>query len=108
MDMLLPRGTLFRKSLFRHTSILAYAFLFNSLIVDGDTLLPHKASVISSTLRTDTPARYISMSASSTLLSRLRYRSMIAVSNEMPFSLGTLSVTSPDVVPSFRLYVPLR
>lgn len=30
-----------------------YAFLFSSLMVDGDTLLPHSASVISSTRRTD-------------------------------------------------------
>ena len=35
-----------------------YAFLFSSLIVAGDTLLPHRASVISSTRRTDTHARY--------------------------------------------------
>ena len=33
-------------------------------------LLPHSASVMSSTRRTETPARYISMSASSTLLCR--------------------------------------
>ena len=37
-----------------------------------ETLQPHSASVISSTRRTDTPARYISMSASSTLDSRRR------------------------------------
>ena len=30
-------------------------------MVEADTLLPHKASVMSSTRRTDTPARYISM-----------------------------------------------
>src|SRR5262249_22113617 len=36
----------------------------------------HSASVMSSTRRTDTPARYISISASSTELSRRRYRSM--------------------------------
>ena len=47
-------------------------YLFNSLIVAGDTLLPHRASVISSTRRTETPARYISISASSTLLSLRR------------------------------------
>ena len=49
-----------------------YAFLFSSLIVEEETLQPHSASVISSTRRTDTPARYISMSASSTLDSRRR------------------------------------
>ena len=47
---------------------------------------------------TDTPARYISMRASSTLLSRRRYRSMMAISKEIPLSLGTLRVTSPEVV----------
>jgi hypothetical protein len=38
--------------------------------VDGDTRVPHNASVISSTRRTETPARYISISASSTNVSR--------------------------------------
>src|SRR5262245_52850646 len=42
---------------------------------------------MSSTRRTDTPARYISISASSTELSRRRYRSMIAVSNALPAQL---------------------
>src|SRR5262249_56207917 len=37
--------------------------------VEGDTRVPHNASVMSSTRRTDTPARYISISASSTELS---------------------------------------
>ena len=40
--------------------------------VDGDTRVPHKASVMSSTRPTETPARYISMSASSTELSGSR------------------------------------
>lgn len=66
-------------------------------------MLPHRASVISSTLRTETPARYISMRASSTLLSRRRYRSIIAVSKEVPLSFGTLKVTSPEVVVRLRL-----
>ena len=74
---------------FRQFSIFTYAFLFSSLIVDGDTLLPQSASVMSSTRRTDTPAKYISMSASSTLLSLRLYRSMIAVSKLIPFSRGT-------------------
>src|SRR5262249_39363910 len=42
------------------------------LLVEGDTRVPHNASVMSSTQRTDTPARYISISASSTELSRRR------------------------------------
>lgn len=75
--------------------------MFSSLIVAGDTLLPHNAYFISSNRRTDTPARYISISASSTLLSR-RYRSMMAVSNDTPFSRGTYSVTSPEVVARFQ------
>ncbi len=41
-------------------------------IVDADTRLPHKASDISSTRRTETPARYISIKASSTELSLRR------------------------------------
>ena len=44
------------------------------------------------------PARYISMRASSTLLSRRRYRSMMAVSKGTPLRRGTWSVTFPDVV----------
>ena len=51
---------------FRQSSMWTYTFLFNSLMVEGDTLLPHRASVMSSTRRTDTPARYILMRASST------------------------------------------
>ena len=48
----------------------------------GEALLPHSASVMSSTRRTETPARYISMRASSTRLSRRRYRSLMAVSKD--------------------------
>src|SRR5699024_9793418 len=44
-----------------------YVFLFSSLVVAGDTLLPHRASVISSTCRTDNPAKYLSLKAFSTL-----------------------------------------
>src|SRR5262245_10039192 len=50
----------------------AFDFLLRSDTVEGDTRVPHNASVISSTRRTDTPARYISISASSTELSRRR------------------------------------
>ena len=66
-------------------------------MVAGETLLHHSASVMSSTRRTETPARYISMSASSTLLSRRRYRSMMAVSKDTPLSRGIWSVTSQEV-----------
>ena len=51
-------------------------------------MLPHSASVMSSTRRTETPARYISMRVSSTLLSRRRYRSMMAVSKEVPLTVA--------------------
>ena len=51
---------------------------------------------------TEKPARYISMSASSTLLSRRRYRSMMAVSKDTPLSRGMWSVTSPEVVVRLR------
>ncbi len=51
------------KGRLRQSSMWTYAFLFSSLMVAGDTLLPHRASVISSTLRTETPVRYISMRA---------------------------------------------
>ena len=71
-------------------------------MVAGETLLSHSASVMSSTRRTETPARYISMSASSTLLSRRRYRSMMAVSKDTPLSRGMWSVTSPEVVVRLR------
>src|SRR5262249_58982384 len=76
----------------------AFDFLLRSDTVEGDTRVPHNASVISSTRRTDTPARYISISASSTELSRRRYRSMIAVSNVCWRSFGTLNRTSPALV----------
>jgi len=45
---------------------------FRSLTAEADTPGPHKARVMSSTRRTLTPARYISISASSTEDSRLR------------------------------------
>ena len=48
--------------------------------------------------RVDTPARYISMMASSTLVSGLLQRSMTAVAKRMPLSFGILSVSWPDVV----------
>ena len=66
-------------------------------MVKGDTLLPHSASVMSSTRRTDTPARYISMRASAAMpLNDCGLK-------EMPLSLGTLRITSPEVVVRLRL-----
>jgi hypothetical protein len=57
---------------------------------------------MSSTRRTLTPARYISIRVSSTELSRRLYRSMIAVSSGSFRSRGTFSVTSPALVCSLR------
>lgn len=51
-------------------------------MVLGDTFVPHKASVIFSTRRTEISVRYISIRASSTEDSLRRYLSMIAVSKE--------------------------
>ena len=50
----------------------------------------------------ETPARYISIMASSTEASRRLYRSMTAVANRIPLSLGILRVTWPEVVVSPR------
>ena len=48
--------------------------------------------------RMETPVRYISMMASSTLVSCLLQRSMTAVAKRMLLSFGIFSVTWPDVV----------
>ena len=58
------------KGRFCQSSMWTQALLFSSLMVAGETLLPHNASVMSSIRHTETPVRYISMRASSTLLSR--------------------------------------
>ncbi len=58
-------------------------------------------SVISSTRRTDTPAKYISIKASSTELSRRLYLYIMAVSKAIPFNFGTFSFPFPDVVVKF-------
>ncbi|TWT95166.1 hypothetical protein Pla108_33080 [Botrimarina colliarenosi] len=80
----------------------------SSLTALGDTRVPHNASVMSSTRRTLTPARYISINASSTEDSRRRYRSMICDSNGRLRKRGTFSFTSPAFVCSFRSYEPAR
>ncbi len=64
----------------------------------AETPAPHRISLTSSMRRVGTPARYISMMASSTLVSRLLQRSTTAVAKRMPLSLGILSVSWPDVV----------
>ena len=68
-------------------------------------MLLYRASEISFTDRTDTPAGYILMSASSMLLPRRRYRSMMAVSKEIPLSLDTFRMTSPEGVVRLRLHL---
>lgn len=81
--------------------IAAAAASLAEVYVEGDVLLPHSASAMSSTRYTETPARYISVRASSTLLSRLCHCSIMAVSKEIPLSLGTLRVMSTEVVVRF-------
>jgi len=80
-------------SAFSHFSIRPYTFLFRLDTVPGLTRVPHSASVMSSTLLTEMPARYISIKASSTELSLRRYRSMMAVSNVSVRNFGTFNWT---------------
>ena len=61
---------------------------------------------MSSTLRTETPARYISIIASSIELSLRLYLSIIAVSKGQFLSLGMFRVTFPEVVSKFLLQDP--
>ena len=58
----------------RHASISAYTFLSLSLNVCEGMRSPHSNWLISSTRRVLTPARYMSISASSTLLRTIRSR----------------------------------
>ena len=62
----------------RWASICSYAFLSRLLAVSGDTYVSRKVSVISSTRRTETPARYISI--------------------RMPLNFRTFSFTSPAYI----------
>ena len=81
-----------------HSSTALNALSFRLETVPAETPAPHGISPTSSMRRVETPAGYISMMASSTLVSRLLQRSMTAVAKRMPLSLGILSVTWPDVV----------
>ena len=56
----------------RHSSTDANALSFSLETVDADTDDPHRISETSSILRVETPARYISIIASSTEVSRRR------------------------------------
>ena len=56
----------------RHSSTDAKAFSLRLDTVAADTDEPQSISLTSSILRVETPARYISIMASSTLVSRLR------------------------------------
>ena len=93
---------------FRHSSILAQIFLSRLEAVPGLTRIPHSASMMSSTRRTDTPARYISTGASSTEFSRRRQRSMMAASKLWRRSFGIFGFTSPDFMCSARPWRPAR
>lgn len=66
--------------------------------VAADADEPHKISLTSSIRLVDTPAKYISIMASSTPVSRRMQRSTIAAARCMPLSFGILSVTWPEVV----------
>jgi hypothetical protein len=59
---------------FRQPSIALWIFVFiiKSNTVAGDTRIPHRASVMSSRRRTETPARYVPIRASLTELSTRR------------------------------------
>lgn len=73
-------------------------FWFWSLRLLGLTRLHHRASVMSSTLRTDAKVRYISTSNSYAELFRRTYRSIMAVSKGIWRSFGALSCTRRAVV----------
>lgn len=88
--------------LVRHASISPYTFLSLSLRVWDGILSPHGNWLMSSTCRVLTPARYMSMRASSTLSSRLRYRSMTADSKTAPLSLGTFNASLPALAVRLR------
>lgn len=73
-------------------------FLFRLGTALGLTLKTQRAPMIPSTRRTETPAGYISIGASSTDDPRLLCRSMIAVSNFCRRNFGTFSQASPAPV----------
>lgn len=86
----------------RRSSKASEAFPFRFETVAAETPGPQGISPTPSIRLVDAPARYISIMASSTLASRRRQRSMIAVVNLIPLSSGMRIATSPDVVASFR------
>ena len=73
------------------------------LIVPGGTPALCSASEISSARRTDAPAGYVSVSASSADSSRRLYRSVIAVSGGGFLSFSIPGDTPRDFVSGFRL-----
>ena len=86
----------------RHSSISPYTFLSLSLNVWDGMRSPHGNWPMSSTCLVDAPARYMSIRASSTLSSRLRYRSMTADSKTAPLSLGTFNASLPALAVRLR------
>ena len=82
----------------RRASTASRALSFRLETVAAETLEPQRTSLTSSMRLVETPARYISIMASSTLVSLRLQRSMIAVVKRIPLSLGIWIVTSPDDV----------
>lgn len=71
------------KGEFRQSSTCTYSFLLCSLILVGETSLPHSTLVMFSTHRTDTCQSPIHLYESlSTLLSHRRYNSIIVIQRE--------------------------
>ena len=92
----------------RHPSISLWIFLSLSLNARDGIRSPHSSRPVSSTPRVLTPAGHISISASSTLDSRLRQRSITADPNRAPFNSGTLRLNLPALAASVRPWWPAR
>ena len=84
---------------FRHSSIPLWIFLSLSLNVRDGIRSPHSSRPVSSTPRVPTPARHISISASSTPDSRLRQRSITVDPNRASSNRMILS----DMPPAARV-----
>ena len=79
-----------------------------SLNVRDGIRSPHSSRPVPSTPRVLTPARHISISASSTLDSRLRQRSITADPNRAPFNSGALRLNLPALAVGVRPQWPAR
>lgn len=83
---------------FRHSPTEANAFSLRSGTAAVAMPGPRRISETSSILLVETPARCISIIASSTEDSRLRQCPMAAVARRAPLSLGMWMVASPELV----------